>query len=567
MSVLSGGYFNQGKTTASSTTAGFFLGNEGGVSKFHIGNTTNSLFWNGTSLVVRGDIEATTLKANTVMVNTINITDNAVSEVGNTFSDVLFNTSVVTSTGNFWYDLPGAAVAVDATGTLASATGVTVKVDVNIDFDEAGGEDDVFYVRVVREDPPKVNDMDGNDIRLVAVGDGGWIGYCDTPSQFGAAVKQQPVQWKWAQSPTTANLNAVRWSAGFSKFVAVGDSGTIVQSSDGITWTQVTTGVTGSFKCLHACTTASGNYTIQCGGTGVLFVQDTTSSPSAFANLSTYYFANNGGRATITSIGTMALGATVNFVHCYGSGLPNCLPKYPDNVANYVALSNSTNVLNNATFVVGVHSYLWSSAVVVIFAWTNSTTRYYGSHYHASTAYNARTMSTITTGTVTTGFVDFRREFIYRPADAYGGPYYEYRTYGLDAVGNLTRSTTDGYSSWIVGATVSGATRMAVQTQFNSTTGYRVVAWLGQVSSKGFAQIYRGTAEYSLSGSRNSSLARPLPTNPLVRIDTDGRYFTYSFVDMTPKLGVITYRVQLMMDSDIYTTVNSFVLTATALRR
>ena len=53
---MSGGYFNSGKTTAESTDSGFYLGNDGGTPKFHIGDNAKSLFWNGSNLVVNGNI-------------------------------------------------------------------------------------------------------------------------------------------------------------------------------------------------------------------------------------------------------------------------------------------------------------------------------------------------------------------------------------------------------------------------------------------------------------------------------------------------------------------------------
>ena len=75
VSVLPGGYFNFGKTYASDTTSGFYLGNEGGVSKFHIGDSSKSLFWNGSALNLNGDLIATG-----------NINANAVTQVSSAYT-------------------------------------------------------------------------------------------------------------------------------------------------------------------------------------------------------------------------------------------------------------------------------------------------------------------------------------------------------------------------------------------------------------------------------------------------------------------------------------------------
>jgi hypothetical protein len=55
-----------GKTGANDTTPGYFLGFDGSTPEVNIGNSSNKLHWNGSSLVVRGDIQATSLTADTV---------------------------------------------------------------------------------------------------------------------------------------------------------------------------------------------------------------------------------------------------------------------------------------------------------------------------------------------------------------------------------------------------------------------------------------------------------------------------------------------------------------------
>ena len=57
--LLAGGYLRQGKQTADSTTTGFYLGNDNGIAKFHIGNATNSLYWTGTALNLNGTAVST----------------------------------------------------------------------------------------------------------------------------------------------------------------------------------------------------------------------------------------------------------------------------------------------------------------------------------------------------------------------------------------------------------------------------------------------------------------------------------------------------------------------------
>lgn len=54
--INSGGKIRSGKTSATDTTKGFYLGNDSGVEKFSIGDNINSLTWNGTSLTLTGNI-------------------------------------------------------------------------------------------------------------------------------------------------------------------------------------------------------------------------------------------------------------------------------------------------------------------------------------------------------------------------------------------------------------------------------------------------------------------------------------------------------------------------------
>ncbi len=50
------GYIRGGKSSAVDTTAGFFLGYESGEYQFQIGNGTDFISWDGTDLIIRGDL-------------------------------------------------------------------------------------------------------------------------------------------------------------------------------------------------------------------------------------------------------------------------------------------------------------------------------------------------------------------------------------------------------------------------------------------------------------------------------------------------------------------------------
>lgn len=81
LTVGSGGAIKGGATSYSLGT-GWWMGYEGGLYKFRIGNiaTQNYMAWDGSSLTVMGTIQATTLKANTLMVTEGNIYGNAVTD-------------------------------------------------------------------------------------------------------------------------------------------------------------------------------------------------------------------------------------------------------------------------------------------------------------------------------------------------------------------------------------------------------------------------------------------------------------------------------------------------------
>lgn len=70
-----------GKQTFSNNESGYILGIDKGIPKFYIGNTTNYLNWDGSSLVISGNISATT---GTIGGFTITATDLSATSGGNT---------------------------------------------------------------------------------------------------------------------------------------------------------------------------------------------------------------------------------------------------------------------------------------------------------------------------------------------------------------------------------------------------------------------------------------------------------------------------------------------------
>jgi len=58
LTVGTAGSFMGGKTSYSDTTAGFWLGYDSGSYKFHLGNLSNNIKWNGTGLSLNGNIDA-----------------------------------------------------------------------------------------------------------------------------------------------------------------------------------------------------------------------------------------------------------------------------------------------------------------------------------------------------------------------------------------------------------------------------------------------------------------------------------------------------------------------------
>ncbi len=62
LQIVAGGILRYAKTTWDDTRAGFWLGvDSAGVPRFHIGNTSKALLWDGTDLTVKGDLQTPTV--------------------------------------------------------------------------------------------------------------------------------------------------------------------------------------------------------------------------------------------------------------------------------------------------------------------------------------------------------------------------------------------------------------------------------------------------------------------------------------------------------------------------
>lgn len=87
----SGMAIRQGKTSYSSNTTGFWLGNDSGTPKFHIGTSSNFLKFTGSNLEVAGTLKMVSGGSTTTLTNTntlnSNTTDADILGAGNSFSD------------------------------------------------------------------------------------------------------------------------------------------------------------------------------------------------------------------------------------------------------------------------------------------------------------------------------------------------------------------------------------------------------------------------------------------------------------------------------------------------
>lgn len=74
---VTAGIFRNGKSSYGDNTAGYWLGVDGSTPRMHIGNSSNYLKWTGSSMIVRGNVEATAIKAGSV-----NVVDSLMIESG-----------------------------------------------------------------------------------------------------------------------------------------------------------------------------------------------------------------------------------------------------------------------------------------------------------------------------------------------------------------------------------------------------------------------------------------------------------------------------------------------------
>ena len=152
----------------------------------------------------------------------------------------------------------------------------------------------------------------GNNASLtVAVGDSGTVLYSSNGG----------VAWTTATSPTANNLYGVAFSAGVTKWVAVGAGGTMISSTDGINWTTVTSPTTSDLFSIAVlastnAATLGTTYTfvaVGAGGTiltsndGVTWVSQTVSPAAnlhAVTGWSRFVAVGDGGAAFTSADGT-----------------------------------------------------------------------------------------------------------------------------------------------------------------------------------------------------------------------------------------------------------------------
>ena len=119
-----------GKTGANDTTPGYFLGFDGSTPEVNIGNSSNKLHWNGSSLVVRGNVEATSLTANTV--TTDKLVTGAVQING---AGTLYVASgQLDSVENDYYTVTG----INSLGSITSGSSVLISYGMNVTSDDTG---------------------------------------------------------------------------------------------------------------------------------------------------------------------------------------------------------------------------------------------------------------------------------------------------------------------------------------------------------------------------------------------------------------------------------------------
>lgn len=83
----------------------------------------------------------------------------------------------------------------------------------------------------------RLNDVVWNGSRFVAVGDSGTL-----------ITSSDGLSWSSGRSGTTNRLNAIIWDG--SQFLAAGDGGTLIRSTDGLSWTALNAGTAGDLNAL-----------------------------------------------------------------------------------------------------------------------------------------------------------------------------------------------------------------------------------------------------------------------------------------------------------------------------
>jgi hypothetical protein len=144
LTIGTGGSISSGKTSSSSTTAGFWIGNDTGASvpKLAIGDVNKSLTWNGTDLVVDGDI-----------ISTGNINNGAVTTM-----------TTYTSTG-IWLNIPTPTVVY--ANTTTQVDGGTIS-GINLLASVALPSVDVATIRLISFSGTLMSFNDAGDVELLA---------------------------------------------------------------------------------------------------------------------------------------------------------------------------------------------------------------------------------------------------------------------------------------------------------------------------------------------------------------------------------------------------------------
>jgi photosystem II stability/assembly factor-like uncharacterized protein len=218
------------------------------------------------------------------------------NETSNTFNDLNYVESS-TCPGNYVDNANMYYVAVGASGTIIYNT-KTYNTSGNIGSSSG-------WTQAVSNTTVTLNSVASNYNRslsgnttvltngnaFVAVGNQGTIVYCNN------AVGNGP--WLVANSvPTTNNLNGVRYANG--KWVAVGDAGTIITSTDGSNWTAPVANPAATYnRNLYTVVPGFYNGRWVAGGQEIIISSDTTNPNSTWSN---QYFSASSVNQTLTRL-------------------------------------------------------------------------------------------------------------------------------------------------------------------------------------------------------------------------------------------------------------------------